>query len=156
MATLTPFVWLEKDALGSVRYYRSIFGEANVHIHGEEHFDETPSGPVQVITADLFGTTMRLMSAGPHQEYTDMISFEVLCADQAEVDRYWNGLIADGGKESQCGWCKDKFGISWQIVPKRFVELMSDPDPEKVGRVMQAMFQMQKLDVATLERAAQG
>lgn len=156
MQKLTPFIWYESDAIGAARYYRSIFGEKNVAIHDEDSFNTESSGPVQVVTVEMFGTQMRLMSAGPHQQYTDMVSFEVMCDDQAEVDAYWDGLIVDGGSPVQCGWCKDKYGISWQIIPKRFRELASDPDQEKSGRVMQAMMGMQKLIVSELEAAYNG
>ena len=96
------------------------------------------------------------MNAGPHHQFNEAVSFYVDCKDQAEVDEYWNKLIADGGEESQCGWLKDKFGVSWQIIPKQLGELMGDPDPEKAQRTMQAMLQMQKIIVADLQKAHDG
>jgi predicted 3-demethylubiquinone-9 3-methyltransferase (glyoxalase superfamily) len=94
------------------------------------------------------------LNGGPEFPFTEAISFAVLCEDQAEVDRLWDALLADGGQPSQCGWLKDRFGLSWQIVPKRLNELMADPDPERARRATEAMLQMVKLDVAALEAAA--
>lgn len=97
-----------------------------------------------------------LLNGGPVFPQTEAVSFQVSCADQDEVDHYWNGLAANGGSESPCGWCKDPFGVSWQIIPRRFTELMQTPDPDVVARVSQAMFSMTKMVVADLETAAAG
>jgi predicted 3-demethylubiquinone-9 3-methyltransferase (glyoxalase superfamily) len=155
MQKITPFLWYEKDAIGVARYYKTIFGD-DASIAGEENLDGTPSGEVQIITLTLFGQNFRLMSAGPHDLFNDAISFEVLCDGQAEVDKYWNALTADGGKESMCGWLNDKYGVRWQIVPKQLNDLMSDPDQAKAGRVMQAMLKMNKIIIADLELASKG
>lgn len=156
MQKITPFLWYEKDAIGAARHYKSVFGEENVSIDGEDNFDDSFEQGVQVVSLTIFGVQFRLMAAGKHQEHNDMISFEVSCKDQAEVDTYWDALVADGGQESQCGWCIDKYGIRWQIIPARYYELMSDPDKERSGRAVQAMMGMKKLIVADLEAAAEG
>ena len=116
--------------------------------------EDTPSGTVEIVVIELFGQEFTLMSAGPEFKFTEAISFVVDCRDQEEVDYYWERLTADGGEESMCGWLKDKYGLSWQIIPRRLNELMSDPDKEKAGRATQAMLQMKKIDVAKLEEAA--
>ena len=154
MSSLTPFLWYENDAIGVARYYKSIFGEENVTIEGDDSLDGTPSGSVQIVSLSIFGTKMRLMSAGPHDKFNESISFEISCKDQSEVDKYWGGLTADGGETGNCGWCKDKYGVSWQIVPVQLGQLMSNPDREKANKVMQAMLKMHKLVVADLEAAS--
>ncbi len=155
MQKLTPFIWLEQDALGAAKHYKSVFGEDNVRMEGHDAFHDPWEHDVMIVSLTIFGVDFKLMAAGKHQEHNDMISFEIMCKDQVEVDLYWNGLIADGGAESQCGWCIDKFGVRWQIVPERYYELMSDPDSAKQNRVMEAMFKMKKLIVADLEAAAE-
>ena len=104
----------------------------------------------------LDGTTFRAINGGPELTFTEAVSFAVSCADQAEVDHYWDSLLAGGGEESVCGWLKDRFGLSWQIVPKGMAELFQEGDEAKIDRVMRAMFAMRKLDVAALEAAAAG
>lgn len=151
MQKITPFLWFEKDAMGVAKYYASIF--KNAKINSPTEMNDTPSGSVQIVSLDLFGQTFTLMSAGPQFQFTEAISFVVDCVDQDEVDYYWSALTADGGQESQCGWLKDKFGVSWQIVPRRLNELLSDPDREKAGRATQAMLTMKKIDIAALEAA---
>jgi predicted 3-demethylubiquinone-9 3-methyltransferase (glyoxalase superfamily) len=138
----------------AAEYYTSIFKQAK--IKNSTTMSDTPSGTVEVVTVELFGQDFTLMSAGPMFTFTEAISFVVDCEDQAEVDYYWEKLTADGGEESQCGWLKDKYGISWQIVPRRLTELMGDTDKEKAGRATQAMLQMKKIDIAKLEEAFNG
>lgn len=129
MQKITPFLWLESDALGAAHYYTSIFKDAK--IKNEEELNNTPSGDVQIVSIELFGQDFTLMAAGPMFKFTEAISFVVDCADQAEVDYYWDALTADGGEESNCGWLKDKYGVSWQIVPRQLGELMGDSDRKK-------------------------
>jgi predicted 3-demethylubiquinone-9 3-methyltransferase (glyoxalase superfamily) len=120
---------------------------------------ESPSGPpgsVKVVDFTLFGQPFRAMSAGPHHEFNDAISLTVLCEDQAELDRYWNALLAGGGKPQACGWLIDRFGVRWQIVPAAFEEMMRDKDPARSRRVTDAMMKMVKFDIATLEKAYRG
>lgn len=151
MQKITPFLWFEKDAMGIAKYYASIFKDSK--IKSPTTMDDTPSGSVQIVTIELFGQDFTIMSAGPEFKFTEAVSFVIDCQDQEEVDYYWNKLTADGGQESMCGWLKDKYGLSWQVVPRRLNELMSDPNKEKAGRATQAMLQMKKIDVATLEAA---
>ena len=108
---------------------------------------------MQVVSFELDGQQFQAMNAGPLFKFNEAISFTVDCKDQAEVDYYWNSLIADGGEESQCGWLKDKFGLSWQIIPEQLTRLMSDPDPVKSQRVMHAMLHMKKIDIAKLQES---
>jgi len=120
---------------------------------------ESPSGPpgsVKVFDFTLLGQRFQAMTAGPHDELNDAISLMVLCADQAEIDRYWDALLAGGGKPLACGWLVDRYGLRWQIVPEVMEEMMSDPDPERSRRGTDAMMQMVKFDVAALERAYRG
>jgi predicted 3-demethylubiquinone-9 3-methyltransferase (glyoxalase superfamily) len=117
---------------------------------------ETPSGPagsVVVVDFTLFGQRFQAMTAGPHHDFNDAISLVVECEDQAELDRYWNALLAGGGRPQACGWLIDRFGVRWQIVPAVMDEMMSDPDPARAKRVTDAMLTMVKLDIAALEKA---
>ncbi len=154
MQKITPFLWLESDALSAAKYYTSLFKEAT--IKDEEALNNTPSGDVHIVSIELFGQDFTLMAAGPMFKFTEAISFVVDCADQAEVDYYWNSLTADGGEEGNCGWLKDKYGVSWQIIPRQLGELMSDPDQDKAGRVMQAMLKMKKIVIVDLQKAHRG
>jgi predicted 3-demethylubiquinone-9 3-methyltransferase (glyoxalase superfamily) len=112
-----------------------------------------PAGSTMAVTFELAGQNLIAFNGGPHFKFSPAASLFVACDDQAEVDRLWSGLTADGGAESQCGWLQDRFGLSWQIVPRAFLRMMSDPDPARVMRVTQAMLQMTKFDVAALQRA---
>ena len=117
-----------------------------------ERLDGTPSGDnVALAFFRLAGQEFMAINGGPQFPFTEAVSFSVSCTDQAEVDRLWSALTADGGEESMCGWLKDRFGLSWQIIPERMGELLSDPDPERSQRAMQAMLKMQKIDVQALE-----
>lgn len=152
MQKITPFLWYEKDALAVANYYKSIFGE-NVIIQDEDKLSNTPSGEVQIVTISIFGLNFRLMSAGPFRNFNEAISFEVRCKNQAEVDKYWTALTSDGGEEGQCGWLKDKYGVSWQIVPVQLGQFLGNPDSKKAGLAMQAMLKMKKLVIKDLEEA---
>ena len=153
---ITPCLWFEGDAEEAVRFYTSVFANSSIQeIHRSKA--DTPGskeGSVLIITFMLAGQSYLALNGGPHDKFNDAISLSVDCEDQAEVDRLWDLLTADGGKPVQCGWLKDKFGLSWQIVPRRLPELLSDPDAAKGKRVMQAMMQMVKIDIAKLEAAA--
>lgn len=154
MQKITPFLWFDKEAVEAAKLYTSIFKDSK--IKNQESFDNTPSGTTQIITIELFGQEFQLMNAGPYFKFNEAVSFLVDCENQEEVDYYWEALTKDGGQESQCGWLKDKFGLFWQIVPRRLNELMSDPDREKADRVLQAMLQMKKIQIAGLEEAYTG
>ena len=151
MPMITPFLWFEKDAIKIAEYYTSIFKDSK--IKNSNVMSDTSSGSVEIVSIELLGQSLTLMSAGPMFKFTEAVSFVVDCEDQEEVDYYWNKLTADGGEEGQCGWLKDKYGLSWQIVPKRLGELLQDKDREKAGRATQAMLQMKKIDIAGLEKA---
>ena len=150
----TPFLWFDSNAEEAMNLYTSIFPNAKI---GEvSRYPEGSPGPAgQVMTASftLNGQEFIALNGGPMFKFTEAVSFVVNCDTQAEVDHLWHALTADGGEESQCGWLKDKFGLSWQIVPKALGELMGDPDPAKAQRVMQAMLQMRKIDIAGLRQA---
>ena len=150
-----PFLWYAKEAEEAARFYASIFPDSRVE-RVSSMLSESPSGPpgsVKVVDFTLFGQRFQAMSAGPHHDFNDAISIVVQCDDQAELDRYWNALLAGGGKPQACGWLNDKFGVRWQIVPAKLDELMQDKDPARSKRVTDAMLQMVKLDIAALEKA---
>jgi predicted 3-demethylubiquinone-9 3-methyltransferase (glyoxalase superfamily) len=154
MQKITPCLWIDKDAEKAAQYYIDIFGKrGEAKIISSETFPDTPSGTVEVVTMRLFGQNFTLMAAGPQFKFNEAISFVIDCANQEEVDYYWHALTAHGGQESMCGWLKDKYGLSWQVVPKQLTELMSK---DKSGRVMQAMLQMKKIIVADVEKAYEG
>ena len=150
-----PFLWYAREAEEAARFYASIFPDSRVE-RVSSMMSESPSGPpgsVKVVDFTLFGQRFQAMSAGPHHDFNDAISIVVQCDDQAELDRYWNALLAGGGKPQACGWLNDKFGVRWQIIPAKLDELMQDKDPARSKRVTDAMLQMVKLDIATLEKA---
>ncbi len=151
---ITPFLWFEHQAEQAANFYVSIFPNSKivkVVRHGEA--GPGPAGSAMTVAFELEGQTFTALNGGPHFKFTEAISFVVRCQTQEEVDYYWEKLTA-GGAEVQCGWVKDKFGLSWQVVPDAMPELLSDPDPKKAARVMKAMMGMKKLDVAALRRAA--
>jgi predicted 3-demethylubiquinone-9 3-methyltransferase (glyoxalase superfamily) len=157
-AKIFPFLWYAEDAEEAARFYASIFPDSRVE-RVSALPSESPSGPagsVKVVDFVLFGQPFQAMSAGPHHEFNDAISFMVTCDDQAELDRYWDALLSGGGKPQACGWLIDRYGVRWQIAPAVLFQLMGDPDRAKAKRVTDAMLQMVKLDIATLERAARG
>lgn len=154
MQKITPFIWFKEGAKEAAEFYVSVFGEGS-RIKKEQIMTDTPSGTVEIIDLELRGFGLILMAAGPFREINEAISFVIDCEDQAEVDYFWERLSAVPEAE-QCGWVKDRYGVSWQIVPKRLNELLADPDKEKAGRVTQAMLQMKKIDIAALEAAAGG
>src|SRR3712207_457888 len=155
--TITPGLWFESEALEAAEFYTSIFPESSI-VRVQRTPADTPgpkAGSVLIVLFKLAGQDYQALNGGPHDKFNDAISMSVSCEDQAEVDRLWSALTADGGKPVQCGWLKDKYGLSWQIVPKRLPELLGQPDREKSKRVMQAMLKMQKIEIAGLEAAAE-
>lgn len=146
---ITPFLWFDNNAEEAANFYCSIFKNSRI-----DRIVPGPDGGAMVVEFQLAGMPLIALNGGPHFKFTEAISLSVDCADQAEVDELWNQLSA-GGSTSQCGWLKDKYGLSWQIVPSCLPEMLSDPDRAKSGRVMQALMQMTKLDIAGLERAYQ-
>lgn len=152
-----PCIWFNGNAQEAAEYYAEVFPETSVgktdyYPEGQPDFNKHMEGNVLTVLFTLGNQEYIFLNGGPEFPHSENFSIEVMCEDQAEVDHFWNRLVGDGGQESACGWCKDKFGFSWQIVPKRFYELMADPAAEKA--VMDAMYGMQKLIVADLEAAA--
>ena len=155
---ITPCLWFDGQAEEAARFYASLFPDSRVDSVNRSAAD-TPSGPegsVLMVEFTLAGQAFIGLNGGPEFPFTEAVSFSIDCRDQAEVDRYWDALIAGGGSPSQCGWLKDRFGLSWQVVPTRATELFADPDREAARRAMQAMLEMTKLDIAQLERAFAG
>jgi predicted 3-demethylubiquinone-9 3-methyltransferase (glyoxalase superfamily) len=153
---ITPFLWFDNQAEEAMNFYTSIFKNAkigNVSRYGEG--GPGPKGSVMVASFELDGMHFTALNGGPQFKFTEAISFYVSCESQDEVDHYWDKL-SEGGQTQRCGWLKDKFGVSWQIIPSALPKLMSDPDRAKAGRVMQAMLQMKKIDVAKLQQAYDG
>ena len=156
MHKISPFLWFDNQAEEAVKFYTSIF--KNSKIGSVSRYGDAgpgPKGSVMVMDFELEGQKFTALNGGPVYKFTPAISFFVSCESQEEVDYLWDHL-SQGGETEQCGWLKDKFGLSWQIVPTILGELMSDPDPEKAGRVTQAMLKMTKLDIAELKRAYHG
>ena len=157
MQKITPFLWYSNQAQEAAEFYASIFPDSRVTRVATLQ-SESPSGPpgsVKVVDFVLFGQSFSAMSAGPLDPFNHAVSFVVNCENQAEIDRYWNALL-EGGAPEACGWLKDRYGLSWQIVPTVLAEMMSDPDVAKSKRASDAMLKMVKLDIATLKAAYSG
>jgi predicted 3-demethylubiquinone-9 3-methyltransferase (glyoxalase superfamily) len=159
---ITPCLWFDNQAEEAARYYTGIFknskigaisryGEAGKEVHGQQ------AGTVMTIEFELNGQPFTALNGGPIFKFNEAISFQIMCQTQEEIDHYWNKLSEGGDKNAQqCGWLKDKYGLSWQVVPTVLAEMMSNPDKEKAGRAMEALLQMKKLDIAELKRAFEG
>jgi predicted 3-demethylubiquinone-9 3-methyltransferase (glyoxalase superfamily) len=159
---IAPCLWFDSQAEEAARYYTGIFKkskigkisrytEAGREVHGR------PAGSVMTVEFELNGQPFTALNGGPLFKFNEAVSFQIMCQTQEEVDHYWNRLTEGGDKQAQqCGWLKDKYGVSWQVVPTVLAELMSDPDKEKAGRAMEALLQMKKLDIAELKRAFEG
>ena len=159
---ITPCLWFDDQAEEAAGFYTSIFrnskivqvaryGEAGHEAHGK------PAGTVMTVAFELDGQTFTALNGGPVFKFNEAVSFQVNCETQDEVDHYWSKLSQGGDAAAQqCGWLKDRYGVSWQIVPRALVEMLTDPDPGKSGRVMEAMLQMKKIDIAALKRAYAG
>jgi len=157
MPTITPFLWFNHQAEEAVRFYTSIFQKSKVgkiarYGKESERVAGRPAGSVMTVEFELAGRDFVALNGGPQFKFTEAISFVVSCKTQVEVDWFWNKLSA-GGKKVQCGWLKDKYGVSWQVVPTILNELLSDKDPARSQRVMEAMLKMVKLDIGKLKRA---
>jgi predicted 3-demethylubiquinone-9 3-methyltransferase (glyoxalase superfamily) len=157
---ITPFLWFDSQAEEAANFYVSIF--RNARVREASRYDEAaskasgrPRGSVMTVAFELDGQEFIALNGGPMFKFTEAISLVVNCETQAEVDHYWDKLT-DGGQEVQCGWLKDRFGVSWQVVPTVLTELLQDKDPEKAKRVMAAMLQMKRLSVDGLKRAYEG
>jgi predicted 3-demethylubiquinone-9 3-methyltransferase (glyoxalase superfamily) len=161
MQKITPFLWFDDQAEEAAKLYTSTFKNSKlgrIFRHNEEASGKTgrPVGSVLTIEFELEGQKFVALNGGPEFKFNESISFVVDCETQEEVDYFWEKLTADGGEESQCGWLKDKFGVSWQITPTILIDMLHDKDSEKSERVMKAMLQMQKIDIAKLKAAYAG
>jgi predicted 3-demethylubiquinone-9 3-methyltransferase (glyoxalase superfamily) len=158
MTSITPCLWFDHNAEEAANFYVSIFPDSHIDKVDRSPADNPSTREGEVITVEftLAGQRFMGLNGGPDFPFTEAISMSIDCKDQAEVDRYWDLLIADGGEPSVCGWLKDRFGLSWQVVPHRLTEMYESGDRDGARRAMQAMLKMQKLDVAELERAFQG
>jgi predicted 3-demethylubiquinone-9 3-methyltransferase (glyoxalase superfamily) len=145
MPTITPFLWFDGQAQEAMTFYTSIFKDSKV----------ISSNPMSV-QFELLGQRFIGLNAGPHHKFNPAVSFFVEVETQAEIDNYWNKLLDGGGRPDQCGWLQDKFGLSWQVIPKALPQLLSDPDPAKAKRALDAMLKMSKIDLAELKRAHAG
>ncbi|MFZ5814241.1 MAG: VOC family protein [Bacillota bacterium] len=157
---IAPCLWFDTEAEEAATFYVSVFqnsrilrvthfGKAGYEFHGK------PEGSVMTVDFELDGQVFTAVNGGPQFKFDEAISFQIFCETQEELDYYW-GRLTEGGEEGPCGWLKDRFGLSWQVVPTAMNELMTDPDPERRERVMAAMFRMKKLEIATLRRAYAG
>jgi predicted 3-demethylubiquinone-9 3-methyltransferase (glyoxalase superfamily) len=161
MQKITPFLWFDHEAEEAAKFYTSIFKNSKIGRilrYNEEAAEKSgrPKGSVLTVEFEIEGEKFVALNGGPQFKFNESISFVVNCETQEEVDDYWKKLTADGGEESQCGWLKDKFGLSWQITPTVLIDMLHDKDSEKSERVMKAMLQMQKIDIKTLKDACAG
>jgi len=154
MNEITPFLWFDTEGEEAATLYTSVFPNSRIlDVSRYGSAGPRPEGMAMTVSFELEGRKFVALNGGPQYTFTEAVSFQVSCATQVEVDRFWSAL-SEGGEEGPCGWLKDRFGLSWQIVPTRLPELLGDPDPEKAQRVMQAMLQMKKIEIDELERAA--
>lgn len=158
---IAPCLWFNGEAEDAARFYVSIFPDSRIdrvsRYDGETGFPVPfPKGTPLLVEFTLAGQRFQALNGGPQFRHSEAVSLSVACKDAKEVDYYWNALIADGGGEGQCGWLNDRFGVSWQVVPDGLGELISDPDPARRSRSLQALLRMRKLDLAALRAAADG
>jgi predicted 3-demethylubiquinone-9 3-methyltransferase (glyoxalase superfamily) len=157
MSKITPCLWFDTDGEDAAKHYTLVF--PNSKILDVAHYGSAgprPEGTVMTVSFELGGQKFLALNGGPNFTFNEAISFQVSCKDQDEVDHYWSKLTEGGGEEGPCGWLKDRFGLSWQIVPEALPKLLGDPDPEKAQRAMAAMLNMKKIQIDELERAAAG
>ena len=153
---IVPNLWFDTEAEEAAEFYLSVFKTGRiVSVSRYTEAGPRPAGTVMTVEFELDGQRFVGINGGPQFTFDEAVSFQITCEDQAEVDRYWEALT-EGGEESQCGWLKDRYGLSWQVVPSGMEEVFSDPDPERAQRAMKAMLGMRKIDVAELRRAADG
>ena len=158
MQKITPFLWFDDQAEEAVNFYTALFKNSKIDRifrYNEEAAEKTgrPVGSVLTIEFEIEGQKFVALNGGPLFKFNESVSFVINCETQTEVDYFWEKLTADGGEESACGWLRDKFGLSWQITPTGLIDMLHDVDEEKSGRVMQAMFQMNRIDINTLKDA---
>jgi len=154
MQRITPCLWFDTDGEAAAELYTSVFPNSKIgRVTRYGSAGPRAEGSVMTVEFELDGQPFVALNGGPDFTFSEAISFQIDCKDQDEVDYYWKAL-SEGGEEGPCGWVKDRFGLSWQVVPTRLNELVSDPDPERAQRAMAAMLEMRKIDIAELERAA--
>jgi predicted 3-demethylubiquinone-9 3-methyltransferase (glyoxalase superfamily) len=157
MPKISPFLWFNDQAEQAATFYVSLFPRSRIlNVARYAEGGPMPAGTAMTVQLEIDGQTITALNGGPHYTLSPAFSFVIDCKDQDEVDHFWNRLLADGGEESQCGWLTDRFGLSWQVVPSVLVELLTDKDPAKARRAMEAMMTMRKLDIAALQRAHRG
>lgn len=155
---IRPNLWFDGNAEEAVAFYLSVFPDGQVQrvVNSAADNPSTQAGAVLLVEFTVAGMDLVAINGGPMFNFTEAISLEILCEDQAEADHYWEALVAGGGDHSMCGWLKDRYGLSWQVVPREATELLVGPDPAGAARAMEAMLQMQRLDVAALRAAYNG
>jgi predicted 3-demethylubiquinone-9 3-methyltransferase (glyoxalase superfamily) len=152
---ITPMLWFNDNAEEAVNFYTSLFPNSKIlRIERYGAAGPGPEGSVMMVSFQIAGQQFVALNGGPHFKFTEAISLVIYCDSQEEVDRYWESLTADGGEESQCGWLKDKYGLSWQVTPRVLIQLIQDPDKEKANRAFQAMLTMKKIEIPKLLEAA--
>ena len=158
MSKIAPCLWFDGKAEEAAKFYVSLLPDSRINkvMRSPADNPSTPIGAVLTVDFTLAGQQFIGLNGGPQFPFTEAISFTINCEDQDEVDRLWAALASDGGSPVQCGWIKDRFGLSWQVVPKALVEMLNDPDRERAGRVMRAMLQMTKIDIDGLRKAYEG
>ena len=158
ISKIYPCLWFDGTAEQAAQLYTSLFPDSRIDSVNRSAADNpsTPAGAVLTVDFTLAGQKFLGLNGGPEFHFTEAVSFTIDCADQAEVDRYWDALIEGGGEASQCGWLKDRFGLSWQVVPRALPELLNNPDREAAARAMKAMLEMSKIDIARLKAAFEG
>jgi 2-polyprenyl-6-hydroxyphenyl methylase/3-demethylubiquinone-9 3-methyltransferase len=154
----TICLWYDGDAEDAARFYAKTFPDSSVDavFRAPADYPSGKKGDVLTVSFTLMGVSCLGLNGGPEFKHSEAFSFQVATTDQAETDRYWNAIVGNGGEESVCGWCKDKWGISWQITPVALLEAINDPDPEAAKRAFDAMLEMTKIDIAAIEAARRG
>ena len=158
MSKITPCLWFDGEAEEAANFYVSLLPDSKIEIVQRNNVDSPggKAGTVLVVEFTLAGQRFMALNGGVRFEYTHAVSFKIDCADQAEVDRLWDALLANGGQAERCGWLKDRYGLSWQIVPRKLPTLLGDANPARAKRAFESMMQMKRIDIAALERAADG
>jgi predicted 3-demethylubiquinone-9 3-methyltransferase (glyoxalase superfamily) len=154
---IQPCLWFNKNAEEAAHFYSETFPDSRIDSieRAPGDYPNGESGDVLVVTMTILGMPFMLLNGGPNFTFDEAVSFQVATEDQAETDRYWDAIVSNGGEESVCGWCKDRFGLSWQITPKRLTELIASPDPARAKAAFEAMMLMGKIDIAALDRAVE-
>jgi predicted 3-demethylubiquinone-9 3-methyltransferase (glyoxalase superfamily) len=156
MTNITPCLWYDHTAEEAANFYVTLFPDSRIDnvVRSPADNPSGPEGSVLVVEFTLSGKPYVGLNGGPQFPFTEAVSFQVHTKDQAETDRLWDAIVGNGGEESQCGWCKDRWGLNWQITPQRLLDLMADKDRDRARRAMEAMLKMKKIDIATIEQAA--